>query len=86
MVFQKGHNLMVSRSQSKLPVKPLSDEEAYDLGTKIIGETLVYGISAVLLLAEYRRFSKNDQIKDEKRNFEITTLQRKTHIKHIYIQ
>ncbi|XP_052105926.1 uncharacterized protein LOC127738643 [Mytilus californianus] len=73
------YNLMISRSQSILPVKQLSDEQAYDLGTKIVGETLVYAISAGLLLAEYRRSSKTDQIKEEKRNVDIATLQRKTH-------
>ncbi|XP_052105925.1 optic atrophy 3 protein homolog [Mytilus californianus] len=73
-------------SQSKLfgfgkplRVKPLSEDEALNLGTRLLGETLVYGISAGLLLAEYNRSSKNDQIKEEKRKFEIATLQRKIH-------
>ncbi|XP_052105928.1 uncharacterized protein LOC127738644 isoform X2 [Mytilus californianus] len=80
----KGYNSMDSTLQSKLhgkpiEVKPLSDDEADRLGTRLLGETLVYGISAGLLLYEYNRSSRNDQIKEEKRKFEIATLQRKIH-------
>ncbi|XP_052105927.1 uncharacterized protein LOC127738644 isoform X1 [Mytilus californianus] len=78
------YNSMDSTLQSKLhgkpiEVKPLSDDEADRLGTRLLGETLVYGISAGLLLYEYNRSSRNDQIKEEKRKFEIATLQRKIH-------
>lgn len=75
---------MDSTLQSKLhgkpiEVKPLSDDEADHLGTRLLGEILVYGISAGLLLYEYNRSSRNEQIKEEKRKFEIATLQRKIH-------
>ncbi|CAG2193786.1 unnamed protein product [Mytilus edulis] len=78
------YNSMDSTLRSKLhgkpiTVKPLSDAEADHLGTRLLGETLVYGISAGLLLYEYNRSSRNDQIKEEKRKFEIATLQRKIH-------
>ncbi|CAG2240830.1 OPA3 [Mytilus edulis] len=71
-------------SQSKLfgfgkplRVKPLSEDEALNLGTRLLGETLVYGVSAGILFFEYNRSSKNDQIKEERRKFEIATLQKK---------
>lgn len=71
-------------SQSKLfgfgkpiRVKPLSEDEAVNLGTKLVGETFVYGVSASLLLYEYNRSSNNEQIKEEKRRYDIATLQRK---------
>ncbi|XP_063427935.1 putative OPA3-like protein CG43998 [Mytilus trossulus] len=82
---QKYH-LSDFTSQSKLfgfgkpiRVKPLSEDEAINLGTRLLGETLVYGVSAGILFFEYNRSSKNDQIKEENRKFEITTLQRKIH-------
>lgn len=58
-------------------MKPLSEDEALNLGTRLLGETLVYGVSAGILFFEYNRSSKNDQIKEERRKFEIATLQKK---------
>ncbi|XP_063425624.1 optic atrophy 3 protein homolog [Mytilus trossulus] len=60
-------------------VKSLSEDEARNLGTKLVGETLVYGISASFLLFEYRRSLKNDKIKERRRKDEIAEILRKIH-------
>ncbi|VDI47328.1 Hypothetical predicted protein [Mytilus galloprovincialis] len=83
-IKNERYHLSDFTSQSKLfgfgkpiRVKPLSEDEAINLGTRLLGETLVYGVSASILLYEYNRSSRNDQIKEERRKFEIATLQRK---------
>ncbi|XP_071160562.1 optic atrophy 3 protein homolog [Mytilus edulis] len=60
-------------------VKLLDEDEAMRLGNKILGESLIYAITAAFLLFEYNKSSKSDQIKEETRRFEIATLQRKIH-------
>lgn len=55
-------------------VKPLSDDRAIDLGTRLLGEIIVYGISAGLLLYEYNRQTMNNQIKEEHIKFQIAIL------------
>lgn len=71
-------------SQSKLfgfgkpiKVKPLTEDDAVNLGSKLFGEALVYGISVSILLYEYNRTSNNEQIKEEKLKYKIATLERK---------
>ena len=58
-------------------VKPLTEDDAVNLGSKLIGETLVYGISVSILMYEYNRSSNNEQIKEEKLKYKIATLERK---------
>lgn len=55
-------------------VKPLSEDRAIDLGARLLGELIVYGISAGLLLYEYNRQTMNDQIKEEHIKFQIAIL------------
>lgn len=56
--------------------EPLSTDEAMNLGTKLLGEALVYGISASFLLYEYNRSLQKERIKEEKRKNEIRKLQK----------
>lgn len=55
-------------------VKPLSEDRAIDLGARLLGELIVCGISAGLLLYEYNRQTMNDQIKEEHIKFQIAIL------------
>lgn len=50
------------------PAEPLSTDEAMNLGTKLLGEALLYGVSASFLLYEYNRSLKKwkDQERREK--------------------
>ncbi|XP_052105932.1 uncharacterized protein LOC127738649 [Mytilus californianus] len=59
--------------------KSLSEDEAFAVGTKLLGETLAYAISASFLLYEYNRSLKREQHKEEKRKDEIETLQSQIH-------
>lgn len=52
-------------------MKSLSEDEALNVGTKILGESLVYGISASFLLYEYNK----SHIKDKERMHNIEQLQ-----------
>ncbi|XP_052105933.1 putative OPA3-like protein CG43998 [Mytilus californianus] len=85
LIAQKYHSMDFT-SQRKLlgfgkptPVEPLSTDEAMNLGTKLLGEALVYGVSASFLLYEYNRSLKNERIKAEKRKCEIEKLQKELH-------
>ncbi|CAC5402918.1 OPA3 [Mytilus coruscus] len=60
-------------------VEALSEDEAFRVGTKLLGETLAYAISASFLLYEYNRSSRREQVKEEKRKDEIEKLQSQIH-------
>ena len=44
-------------------VKPLNESAAVSAGADVIGETLIYSVSASVILAEYWRREKQDQAK-----------------------
>lgn len=76
-VFFSGYHSIHFTLQSKLlgfnspgRVKSVSEDEALNIGTKILGETLVYGISATFLLYEYTK----SQIKENARTKEMAQL------------
>ncbi|XP_052103511.1 putative OPA3-like protein CG43998 [Mytilus californianus] len=80
----QGYHSMDFTSQSKLfgfetptRVEPLSTDEAMNLGTKLLGEVLVYGVSASFLLYEYHKSSPKEKIKEENRQNEKIELQGK---------
>ncbi|CAG2193785.1 OPA3 [Mytilus edulis] len=71
LIAQKYHLMDFST-----PAEPLSTDEAMNLGTKLLGEALVYGVSASFLLYEYNRSLKKERTKEEKRKNEIGKLQK----------
>lgn len=79
-LFFSGYHSMDFTSKSKAlgfvlkKVEPLSEDKAIELGTRLLGEIIVYGISAGLLLYEYNRQTMNDQIKEEHIKFQIAIL------------
>ncbi|XP_071160560.1 optic atrophy 3 protein homolog [Mytilus edulis] len=80
----QGYHSMDLTSQSKLfgvdtqtRVEPLSTDEAMNLGSKLLGEVLVYGVSASFLLYEYHKSSRKEKIKAENRQNENVELQGK---------
>ncbi|XP_071162799.1 optic atrophy 3 protein homolog [Mytilus edulis] len=85
LIAQKYHSMDFT-SQRKLlgfgrqtPIEPLSTDEAMNLGTTLLGEFLVYGVSILFLSYEYNRSLKNEKLKEEKRKDEIGKLQKEVH-------
>lgn len=83
MILFSGYHTIDYTLQSKLfgfrkpkRVNSLSKDEALNVGTKILGETLVYGISASFLLYEYSKSQK----KDTDRMNEIAKIKRNIHL------
>ncbi|VDI49193.1 Hypothetical predicted protein [Mytilus galloprovincialis] len=75
-VAQRYHSIYFTSKSKALgfvlkEVKPLSEDRAIDLGARLLGELIVYGISAGLLLFEYNRQTLNDKIKAEFIKFEL---------------
>lgn len=56
----------------------IAENEAFDYGTSVIGEALVYVISASILLYGYRNSTNNEPTKEENINPEIIKLQTST--------
>lgn len=80
--FLSGSHAMDLTLQSTLfgfrkpkQVIALSTDDAFTKGTKILGETLVYVISASILLYEYHK----SQIKDYDKTIKIDTILRAMH-------
>ena len=44
-------------------VKPLTEDQAVDLSAEMLGEFIIFGIAAVLLLSEYKRSQYKDAYK-----------------------
>ncbi|XP_005093419.1 putative OPA3-like protein CG13603 [Aplysia californica] len=47
-------------------VEPLSEKEAIELGGEMLGEFIVFSFAAILLLSEYARSSRKEQLNQEK--------------------
>ncbi|XP_063425622.1 uncharacterized protein LOC134709385 [Mytilus trossulus] len=80
----QGYHSMNFTSQSRLfgvdtqtQAEPLSTDEAMNLGSKLLGEVLVYGVSASFLLYEYHKSSRKEKIKAKNRQNEKAELQGK---------
>jgi hypothetical protein len=46
-------------------VPKLTDAMAIDLGANLLGETIIFAIGAALLVLEYQRSSRKDQLKEQ---------------------
>lgn len=68
--------IMIERKlNGKANTVELSKNDPFDCGTKVIGEALVYLISAAILLYGYRNSTINEQAKEDNINKKIGNLQ-----------
>lgn len=61
-------------SQTKIKVLPLNEDKAIQLGSELMGELIVFIMSACILLAEYKRQSRSAQTKEKEQNRRIESL------------
>ncbi|PAA61706.1 hypothetical protein BOX15_Mlig033007g1 [Macrostomum lignano] len=57
-------------------VAKLSDIDAVDTGATILGETIIYIVSALTIFAEYRRQANKEQAKEELASDKMTDLEK----------
>lgn len=56
-------------------VQPLSEQKAVDVGSELLGESLIFGIATVMLVFEYRRGQRKEETKEDLQNQKIIDLQ-----------
>jgi len=55
-------------------VKRLSEEQAVNRGTEIIGELVIYAIASSAIVAEYYRSSRKDKVAEDSQDEKISKL------------
>lgn len=56
-------------------MKPLTDENAAEIGAGMLGEVIIFSIGSFLIYLEYRRQSRNEANKENKARCDVETLQ-----------
>ncbi|EDV23782.1 uncharacterized protein TRIADDRAFT_7238, partial [Trichoplax adhaerens] len=60
--------------KGRAEIKPLNEANAIELGSEILGETLIFGIAAGTILAEYYRGQRNERKKEDVQNETLALL------------
>lgn len=60
--------------KGKAEIKPLNEAKAIELGSEILGETLIFGVAAATIIAEYYRSLRNERKKEDKQNDTLAML------------
>ena len=72
--------------KGRAEIKPLNEAKAIELGSEILGETLIFGIAAATIIAEYYRGLKNERKKEHKQNDTLAMLVSKVSELELQIQ
>jgi len=56
-------------------VKPLNEDKAVDLAAEMLGELFVFAVGVCILISEYRRQQRKDQLKEDIQNHRLQQLE-----------
>jgi len=64
-------------------IPKLNEAQAIEFGAELIGETVIFGIATLVLVAEYVRSSRKEAAKEEERKQEVEQMQ--SDLKNLYM-